>query len=179
MKNDLEKGFTLLELIVSIGLFLIAVTIGLGAVASLYNANNKSQSLSSIVNNLNYSIEGMARVMRFSNVYHCGSSGTLTAPQSCAAGDTSVAVTTAASSIIYRFVGSRIESSTDSGASYRPVTGSDVTIQNARFYVFNTTPGDNRQPYVLMVIKGYSGVKPSAQTSFDIETLVSQRTLDI
>jgi type II secretory pathway pseudopilin PulG len=174
-----KDGFTLVEIIIAIGLFITVVTISLGSLIGLYNANNKSQSLSSVINNINYSVENMVRIIRFANIYHCGNIGTLTAQRSCDSGDTFLAITTGGQTTIYRINGAKLEVSTNGGASYTPVTSGEVTVTNAKFYVFNTTPGDNNQPYVLMTIKGYAGKKPSTQSSFDIQTTVSRRKLDL
>jgi hypothetical protein len=94
-------------------------------------------------------------------------------------GNTSVALTNSLGTTIYRYNVSKIEVSTDLGVTYKPVTGPDVNITYARFYVNNSAKSDAFQPYIIMIIKGYSGAKPSAQTSFDIQTTVSARSLDI
>ncbi|MEK9185547.1 MAG: type II secretion system protein [Patescibacteria group bacterium] len=178
-RENSERGFTLVEIIVALGIFVTAVTIALGALIGLYNANNKSQSLSSVINNLNYSIENMAKTIRFAANYHCGSGGALTAPQSCNSGDTFLAISTNLGVIIYRFNVNKLETSLDGGATYTPLTADEVTVQSAKFYVFNTIVGDNFQPYVLLTVKGFAGKNLSAQSTFDIETTVSQRELDI
>src|SRR3989344_861635 len=172
-------GFTLVEIIVALGIFVTTVTIAIGSLVGLYSANNKSQALSSVINDLNYSIENMTRTIRFATVFHCCSSGTLTSPQSCNNGDTFFAVSTSSTPTIYRLQNNKLEQSTNSGASYDPITSSEVTIQYARFYVFNTTKGDSNQPYAILVLKGFAGDKPGEQSVFDIQTKISQRELDI
>jgi prepilin-type N-terminal cleavage/methylation domain-containing protein len=174
-KSNIEykKGFTLVEIIVAIGIFVTAVTISLGAVVGLYSANNKSQSLASVINNLSYSIENMTRTIRFGDNYHCGSP---TGPTTCPNGDAFLSVTFNSQTIKYQFQGGKLQTATDSGP-FTNITSSDVTIEHGRFRVFDQGP--NSQPYVLMVIKGYAGKKPSEQSRFDIETVVSQRILDL
>lgn len=179
-----KSGVTLIELIVSIGLFVIAIYISFGALVTLFDSNNKSQTIFSAMSNLNYAIESFTRDIRFADVYHCGISSSLSSPADCSGGDTALAVTTSGVTTIYRLSSSRIEKSVG-GGSYLPVTGSDVTIQYLKFYVAGSAkpgsgqPGQDTQPYVAIYIKGYSGGKPSSQTNFDIETLVSQKKLDL
>jgi type II secretory pathway component PulJ len=181
-----KRGFTIIEFMVAIGLFIVAIYISFGAVVSLFDANNKSQTLFSAMSNLNYAIESMTRDIRFADVYHCGSAGSLSSPADCNGGDTSLAITTSGVTTVYRFSGGQIEKSVG-GGSYVPVTGTDVTLQYARFYVVGSapassaigTPGRDSQPFAFLVVKGYSGRKPSSQTNFDIETLVSQKKLDL
>jgi len=180
-----EKGFTLVELMVALGLFGIIVTISIGSVIGLFDANRKSQSLASVVNNLNFSIENMTRIIRFAGAYHCSLSVPLSSPNDCSSGDVAVAVTNGSGTTIFRFNSGtgKIETSTTGGNSYTPITSDEVTIQSAKFYVFNTTPGsggDVNQPYILVIIRGFAGgSKPSSQSSFDVQTIISQRELDL
>jgi hypothetical protein len=59
------------------------------------------------------------------------------------------------------------------------VTSSDTVVEYLRFYVFNATESPSlEQPYVVAVIKGYVGNKPTTQSKFSIQTLMSQRILD-
>ncbi len=176
-----RNGFTLVELIISVGLFVTVITIGLGAVLSIFDANSKSQSVSSVMNNLNYSLDSMTRDIRFSSKYHCGSATPLDSPNSCPNGDTFLAVSTSSPITVYQYNSTTktIEKSTTGGPPYTPIIGGEVTITYAQFYVFNTIVGDNRQPYVLFVIRGFAGKKPSTQSTFDLETVISQRQLDI
>lgn len=177
-KKSWLSGFTLAELMIAVGLFTVVVTIGSGSVLGLLNTNNRSQSISAIMNNLNYSVESISRTIRFGRAYHCGSGGVLTVEASCANGDTFLAVTNNGVVTAFRLNGSTIEQSVG-GAAYKPVTASSVNIQYVRFYTFNTTPGDTRQPYVILVLKGYTGSNVPSQSYFDLETLISQRQLDI
>lgn len=65
------KGFTLIEALVSLGLFSIVVVAASGIILSVINSNKKNQAISSVVNNLNYSIESMVRDIKTGYRYHC------------------------------------------------------------------------------------------------------------
>src|SRR3989338_2524865 len=52
-----SRGFTLVELIVSIGLFAIVMLISVGALLALTGANRKAQALQSVMNNLNVALD--------------------------------------------------------------------------------------------------------------------------
>jgi prepilin-type N-terminal cleavage/methylation domain-containing protein len=178
-----KAGFTLLELIVAVGLFTIAIFISFGALVGLFDANGKSQTIFSAMTNLNYAIEGMTRDIRFATTYHCDiTNGTLTNAKDCDAltspyGADSIAITSGAITTIYRFNGTRIEKKVGTG-SYVPVTGSDVSLQYVRFYVYGSEASKS-QSLVAIVMKGNSGTKPSTQTNFDLETIVSKKQLDL
>lgn len=75
MKNIFNKknkaGFTLVETMISVSLFIIITTVGIGA---LLNANllyNKSQDVRAIIDNLNFVMEDMSRNIRTGYNYHC------------------------------------------------------------------------------------------------------------
>ena len=181
-----QKAFTLVEMLISVGLFTLIATISIGAVLSVFDANKKSQATKSIIDNLNLSIENLTRTVRFGDNYHCGSGGTITNPQDCpnnSVGDTFLALRFKGTTIIYRLNGTAIERSDDGGVNYKAITSSETVVEYLRFYVFGNTADSPslRQPYVIAVIKGYVGNtnKPTRQSMFSIETLMSQRTLDI
>ena len=180
------RGFTLVELLIAISLFIVVVTISIGAVLSIFDANRKAQSTKTVVDNLNYSIENMARVVRFGDNYHCGTGGTLSNPQNCpdnVEGNTFLAVTFNGTTIAYRLNGTAIQRSDNpSGgeSTYKNITSSETVVERLRFYVFGATDSPSlEQPYIIVVIKGYVGSKPTFQTSFSVETLMSQRALDL
>jgi prepilin-type N-terminal cleavage/methylation domain-containing protein len=188
-----QKGFTLIEMIVSVGLFAIVMTVCVDVLLSLVNANRKAQALQSVMNNLNITLDGMVRPMREGSTFHCGSSGTGAtplAPQDCSNGDTTgfafepFGNTPSDSPWVYTFaqdkngVG-RIYKS-ENGQSPVAITAPEVSIEEVKFYVVGTTPGDTTQPKVIIVIKGSAGAAGSkASTTFHIQATAVQRVLDL
>ncbi len=80
MKN---RGFTLIEMLVSVAIFTVVMVIALGALLSLSEADRKAQTISAAVNNLSFAVDSISRLLRTGINYHCGQSGTLTNPQNC------------------------------------------------------------------------------------------------
>lgn len=70
-KKKKNKGFTLIEALVSLGLFSIVIVSASGVILSIINSNKKNQAISSVVNNLNYSIESMIRDIKTGYRYQC------------------------------------------------------------------------------------------------------------
>jgi prepilin-type N-terminal cleavage/methylation domain-containing protein len=70
--NSKTKGFTLIEALVSLGLFSIVIVTASGVILSILNSNRKNQAISSVVNNLNYSVESMVRDIKTGYGYQCG-----------------------------------------------------------------------------------------------------------
>ncbi len=183
-KNKKYKGFTLVELLIAVALFSTIAVFSSGAILSIFDANRKSQSTKTVVDNLNIAIEDMTRIVRFGTNYHCDNgSGFLSQPQNCTAG-TRLAVNFKGDTVVYRFydlgqgVG-KIQKSQDGGSIYTDITSPDTKIRSLKFYVYQTSAVDSSQPYVIVVIDGYVGNRPTSQSSFIIQTMMSQRKLDI
>ena len=172
-KFQKNKGFTLVEMLIAVSLFIVIVTISIGAILSVFDANRRAQSSKTVVDNLNLSIEDMARTVRFGKNYRCG------AGTNCSAGGINLAVDFKGATVAYRFSGNALERSDDNGASYKPITSPETVIEYLRFYVLGSGVGDTSQPYVVVVLRGYVGNKPTAQSRFTIETIMSQRALDL
>jgi prepilin-type N-terminal cleavage/methylation domain-containing protein len=184
-KNKTSKfttGFTLIELLVAISLFAIVVTISLNSITGAFNAGQKSRSLRSVMDNLNITLEGMTRTIRFGTNYHCGTTGDTTKPLDCGEPGNSTLTVKAVDGTQVKFslVGGRIMRSINNGTDF-PLTSSDITITKLAFRVYGSpaysTP-DFFQPQVVIVISGYVGTKTATQSAFTLETTTSQRTLD-
>lgn len=175
----INNGFSLVEIIVATTLFTIVATISIGSILSIFDANKRSQSSKTVVDSLNFALEDMARIVRFGTDYHCGSMGTLSEPQNCSNGDDFIAVNFQGNTIAYRKNGNFIEKSLN-GGPFTATTPSSVIIQNLKFYTFGATEDPSTiQPYIVLVMKGYVGTKPTQQSVFSIQTVMSQRVLDI
>lgn len=184
-----EAGFTLIEMIIAVGLFAIVILVCIGALLALTNANRKAQALQSVMNNLNIALDGIVRSIREGSRYHCGDNGILTSPANCPDGDTSFAFQPFGNgdeddpwTISYEHdadgVG-RIYRSIE-GQTPIPITAPEVSIDDMQFYVVGTTPGDFQQPKVVIVVKGSAGVEGSvARTTFHIQATAVQRLLDL
>lgn len=70
-KNTNKAGFTLIEMMVSVGLFAIVMFISTAVIFSIINGNRKSQSINNVVNNLNFSIESLIRDIKTGYWYNC------------------------------------------------------------------------------------------------------------
>lgn len=70
-KKDGAKGFTLIEMMVAVGLFAIVMLIATAVIFSIINGNRKSQTINTVVNNLNFSLESMIRDIKTGYWYSC------------------------------------------------------------------------------------------------------------
>ncbi|MDP2648286.1 MAG: type II secretion system protein [Patescibacteria group bacterium] len=189
------RGFTLVEMIVAVGLFAIVMVVCVSTLLSLVNANRKAQALQSVMNNLNIALDGMVRSARAGSVYHgaggnasCGGLNYNT-PHDCVSGGTIFAFEPYGNSSsdqpwVYSFAQDdngigRIYKSENGGIPI-PITAPEVIIKDVQFYVVGTTRGDTTQPKAVIVVKGEAGVPGSkAQTTFHIQATSVQRLLDL
>ncbi len=180
------KGFTLIEIMVSISIFSVIMLMVSSSIYTVFDSNRKSQSMRSVMDNLNLSLEAMTRTIRFGKDYHCDiTAGVSTSPRDCASGASSIAITDFnGNRVIYKLVGSRIARTVNGGSDIF-VTGTDVNISTVTFRVLGSTPYepslgtfDLSQPKVIIVIDGYAGTKATSRTNFVLQTTVSQRQFD-
>lgn len=71
MKHNKKRGFTLIETLVSLGIFSIVVVTATGVILSVITASKRNQSVNTVVNNLNYSIDSMIRDIDTGYRYRC------------------------------------------------------------------------------------------------------------
>ncbi|KND52139.1 MAG: putative Type IV pilus pilin [Parcubacteria bacterium C7867-003] len=194
-KINSSKGFTLIEIMVSVSIFAVIMLMVSSSIYTVFDSNRKSQSLRAVMDNLNLSLESMTRTIRFGRNYHCDLNVSGTSPNNCSSGASSMQLTNfSGSQVLYQLctTGSnsgRVARSND--CTNGPfITGSDVTISKLMFYVLGANqyvagagscPGSNDclQPRVVIVLEGYAGTKLTSRSSFSLQTTVSQRLVDV
>ena len=186
-----KDGFTLVELLVSISIFVVVMTIVMGSILSVLSINGKSQTQKTAMDNLSFALESLSRTAKFSTKYHCGNTGVLTDPVNCPSGNSSLSLQTPDGSLItYSLSGGKLTQAVN-GATPQDLTSPEVVIQDLKFYVFGSYPfngncssqpsNDCLQPKIIVSVSGYAGTanKVKTQTAFQMQTMISQRKLDI
>ena len=177
------EGFTLVELMVSVSIFSIVMFISLGSILSILDANQKSKTLRSVMDNLNSAMESMTRTVRFGINYHCGSSGNTTLPQDCGdPGQNSLNFLSQDNiHVTYSLVGNCVAKSVEGGTNIC-ITSPDIIMTKLVFMVYGSPiyngGADLFQPQVIIVLSGYVGTKNQSKSTFSLQTTVTQRTID-
>jgi prepilin-type N-terminal cleavage/methylation domain-containing protein len=192
-----KRGFTLIEMLVSVALFSIVMLIAGATLLSLVYANRKAQALQSVMNNLDISLDNMVRNVRMGSNYRCGSQSQPSGPPygDCSSGGTSLYFTPFGSDPTNRtqdigyFIGGVcpagricITENINSQVVTVPITSPQVQIQSMKFYVVGTEPassGGTVQPKVLFTITGEAGTQINTQTTFQIQATAVQRLLNL
>lgn len=72
-RSPSQSGFSLIEMIVSLALFSIVVTITVGALLVLIASNQRFQNEQSVMTNLSFALDSMTREIRTGTNYFCAS----------------------------------------------------------------------------------------------------------
>ncbi len=75
----LQSGFSLVEMIVSLAVFSIVATVSVGALLVLISSNIQLQNEQSVMTNLSFALDSMAREIRTGTDYFCSSQNVVTA----------------------------------------------------------------------------------------------------
>lgn len=179
--RNIPRGYTLIELIVAVGLFALVMALAAGAYLLMININRQAQGISTGINNLSFALETMTRTIRTGTAYSCG---LISGLGDCGSGGTSFTFSPAGGGapVTYTLDGSTIQKKV--GVSSSALTDpSSVQITSLMFYVSGTataSSGDYTQPHVTMVISGTVSAGPGKPTqSFIIETGATMRGSDL
>ncbi len=70
-----QKGFTLVEMMIAVGLFTVLMTVGIGAILGVNSTHRKTQTMRAVIDNLSFLMEDMARSIRLGDSYYCKEDG--------------------------------------------------------------------------------------------------------
>lgn len=192
LRNN-AKGFTLVEMMVSVAIFTIVMVIALGSLLAMSESDRKAQTLKSVINNLNFSLDSMSRSIRTGSVYHCDASQLpVSATRDCISTPASSFAYQAATgnTIVYKLETSNatlcgqpasavgcILRSIDGGNNYSAITSSEVYVNALKFYVIGAQ-GAGVQPKVTILMSGQVTVTATQNSLFNLQTSVTQRLYD-
>ena len=159
------RGFTLVELIVAIGLFALIMTLSAGAYLLMIGVNRQVQSTATGIDNLSFALEDMTRSIRTGTGY------------SASVGNTFSFTDAGGNSVTYRLAGTAIEKTR--GGVTSPITEPAVKIQTLRFTPDGTVRGDGTQARVVIVVAGTVSAGPGKVEPFTVETSATMRGSDL
>jgi len=193
---DSRMGFTLVELIVSMALFIIVVFIITSAFLTLATLSEKSSTTRIAMDNLSVAIESMARNIRTGYTYRCNNGSDFYTPsappiaQDCLGGGVSLSFynqdgiitgylfrsgqPTGPNNVIL-FNQNNVLCKSLTPEKCLLLTAPEITITNLKFYVMGAATADANQPRVNIVVQGTAGTDPRTQSKFNIYTSVTQR----
>jgi len=167
-----SRGYTLVELIVAVGLFALVMTLVSGAYIVMISLTERAQGTATGIDNLSFALETMTRNIRMGMDYSCNGGG------DCSSGGSTFSFTNSKGvSVTYSLSGNTIRQTVNSLSSI--LTDPSVTVSSLSFYVSGTTPGDEHQPHVTIIASGSVSSGKGDIEYFTVETGATMRTPDL
>lgn len=178
MRYQSPKGYTLLELIVAVGIFSLIMLAVTSAYLSLIKLDRETRAVNDIINNLSFAVDSMGREMRTGSRYDCSpSSDTDTVLDNCTQGTLFQFRDSSGRTVRYFLSNGQIIARINGVDA--AITDPRITITNLLFYVRGAASSDTTQPQVLVTIKGGVPVSATRTASTSVQVSATQRLLDL
>lgn len=183
-----KNGFTLVELLVAIGLFSILVAIATGGFVSALRTQRQVAGLIAAQSNAGLALEQVAREIRTGYLFCHDTAGSPTCHDAIGNICTAAGLTlncadldfynSQSANVVYSLSGGELVRS-ENGVP-QPITGENVVIKYLTFTVFGNTEGDHWSPRITIDM----GVAPNSNDPalvnnvLNLQTSVSARNID-
>lgn len=183
------RGFTLIELIVAMGIFAFAATFAVASLLALTGVQRKAAATQDAFDNVRYAVEFMAKETREAKTIENNCLNNSAPTFVCdvvilrrGVGNLNTVTYSWDADAQGRRVLYREEQDSGNLVSKYPLTDGRIHINHASFYISNAASiGDDHQPYVIFVINATAGDpnKPSEQSTIHLQTAASLWRLDM
>lgn len=171
-----QGGFTLIEIMVAVSLFIVVAFITTSAFTSFTEASRRSQAIRNNIDNLNFAMESIVLKIREGNNYSCLEDDDVAAgvTHDCptAPSQTIAFLADNGDVVKYKFAqdasGGTILKS-ENGSAFEPIVATQVNVSRLDFYVKN-----GERPLARIVIQG-SVTTAAGASEFTLQTTISQR----
>lgn len=193
-----SRGFSLIELMVSLSVFAIIMVASVGTLLTMVDANAKAQALYTATTNLSFALDSITREIRMGYNYYCSDNlSDLPADNSTKNCDGTDSTPIDGNSIAFHRerddvrMGYRLNSNDEIeqnvGSGWEAITSHDeiritsfkLVVQNSEPYYSSMGGGDDNQPVVDMQVVGYVRNGLETDTDFNIQSHIVQRRLDL
>ncbi len=175
-----SSGFTLIEMIVSLGVFTVVALVAVGALMKIMDANRKALTLKTAINNLNFALESMSREMRVGTDY--GEQADTGSEKKWRVNFKTKKNGVSGCNVSYKFQDSTLQKGQNCSApvvadsDFQDLISPDIVITDSTLDLHEET--SKEQAWASFSFDGYVGKKEKDKTYFSIQTKVSQRIRD-
>lgn len=180
-------GFTLLEMIVSFGIFTMLVVAAIGVTIGISNAQIKAANTQAIIDNIRFSLELISKEMRTGSGYTL-STTCVSAPEIgseisflTSSGDVRLYYLDSTTNTIMRAKETISTANCSDPAKVRAFTSEEVSVGRLNFTLEGATPGPgDGQPRITISMQVTSNSpKYQLQSTMNLQTTVVQRFRDL
>ncbi|MDO8574971.1 MAG: type II secretion system protein [bacterium] len=158
-----ENGFTMIELIVAIGIFGLVVGMTVGIFVLALASQRRIIALRNAEDNVRFTIETISKEIKTGKNF--------------SGGGNSVSFTNAkGEATIYRLNNNMIEKSSDGGVNYSAVSGTEVIVDYLNFYLAGQAIGDGLEPRITVTV-GVTSSVGNQTANLKVQTTISERSL--
>lgn len=196
------RGFTLIEVLVSVAIFSFVMVIALGSLLAISTSDRKAESLKAVINNLSFSLDSMSRSVRTGYDWGCN---TVAGTDCASPGANEIVFTSSGNVVTYYKLESLLSDPTNAaavcnqtaphvgcvvtstdGITWYPITAPEVVISDFSgntpasymFYLVGSAPGpDTTQPKLVITLTGYVSVSGGVSSQIQCGTLGNQCTI--
>ena len=165
-----QSGFTLIEMLVSVSIFVVVALIVSIVFVSLAQANRRARNIKLLVDNVNFAMDTMVLDLKSSTSFHCavGPDDNCTSldytPLVGGSGNFHFVQDSAGQGSINQSVGSLVD---------RPLTSPQINIKDLYFKLINVG-GENKQQGVYVYVQAFA-VERNTKVDFSLQTFISAR----
>lgn len=172
-KNQNSKGFTLMEVMVSVTIFTIIVTIGMGALITIFKTLQKTRADRQVIDSISYVMDTMTRRIRTGKDFQDSDIGI--GIKFVDQDGYTVQFYNDVDNGISRIY--MIDGSSDTEVLPVDITPENFEVDGFIFEIIGTNPSDDVQPVVAINLKGIV-INGQQKSKLAVQTIVSQRLLD-
>jgi prepilin-type N-terminal cleavage/methylation domain-containing protein len=167
MKNfhSKQSGFTLIEMLVSVSIFIVVALIVSLVFVSLAQANTRARNIKLLVDNVNFAMDSMVLDLKTSKSFKCVNG----LDTNCLEISYDPLSPQPGRTYDYRY--DAVEKAIYQGSL--PLTSPQVSIDDLRFVLVNSGPG-NKQQGVYIYVRA-SAQERTTKVEFNLQTFVSAR----
>jgi type II secretory pathway pseudopilin PulG len=199
--KNMQSGFTLVELMVSLMIFIVVVLAAVGSLYSVNTASRKVQSMRSVLDNLTFAVESISRTVRTSSSLVCGGSANISGSPNCPFSDQAdnTMLLVASNLGIKQSVEYRLGVHSNGNGSIQKriceilnpsdpnsacfwtdwfsLTAPEININKLSFYVDGAESTDGKQSSVQLFVGG-EAIAGGEVSPFAVQTFISQRATE-